>query len=153
MNPRAKRNGVLSERVDDEILVYDREADRAHCLNRTAALVWHHADGERTIADLAAILREQLDPVADENLVWHVLDRLNESALLEEPTPRSPAEMRAARRRFISKVGLVGVATLLLPIVTSIAAPAPAQAGVCDGSCGSSGSFSNLLAEWLARER
>ena len=153
MNPRAKRNGVLSEQVDDELLVYDREVDRAHCLNRTAALVWRHADGERTIADLAAILRDQLDPVADENLVWHALDRLNESALLEERTPRSPEEMRAARRQFISKVGLVGIATLLLPIVTSIAAPAPAQAGACDGSCGSSGGFSNLLAEWLARER
>jgi hypothetical protein len=153
MNPRAKRNGVLSEQVDDEILVYDREADRAHCLNRTAALVWRHADGERTIADLAAILRDQLDPVADENLVWHALDRLNESALLEEPQPRSPEEMRAARRQFISKVGLVGIATLLLPIVTSMAAPAPAQAGASGGSCGSSGGFSNLLAEWLAREQ
>ena len=153
MNPRAKRNGVLSEQVDDEMLVYDQPSDRAHCLNRTAALVWRHADGEHTIADLATLLRDQLDPVADENLVWHALDHLNAASLLEEPPSRSSDDMRAARRQFIAKVGLVGIATLLLPMVTSMTAPSAAQAIVCVGSCMCSGGFSNLLAEWLARER
>ena len=148
MKPRAKRDGLLSEQLEDELIVYDRERDRAHCLNRTAALVWRHADGERTIADLAAILRAQLDPVADENLVWHALDHLNGANLLEEPPLRSTDEMRASRRQFISKVGLVGVASLLLPAVTSVAAPKPAQAQ----SSASSGSFSLLLAEWLTRK-
>ena len=131
MNPRAKRNDVLSEQVDDETLVYDQASDRAHCLNRTAALVWLHADGEHTIADLAALLRDQLDPVADENLVWHALDHLHAASLLEQLPSRSPDDMRAARRQFIAKVGLVGVATLLLPMVTSITAPSPAKAIVC----------------------
>ena len=148
MKPRAKRNGLLSEQLEDELIVYDQDRDRGHCLNRTAALVWRHADGEHTIADLATILRGELDPVADENLVWHALDRLNAAHLLEELEPRSTDEMRASRRRFISKVGLLGVASLLLPMVTSVAAPAPAETQ----SCGSSGSFSMLLAEWLRRE-
>lgn len=149
MKPRAKRDGLLSEQLEDELIVYDQESNRGHCLNRTAALVWRHADGDRTIADLVAILRAGLDPVADEDLVWHAVDRLNAAQLLEEPQVRSTDEMRASRRRFISKVGLLGVATLLLPVVTSVVSPSPAQAGVC--SCGSGGAFSTLLAEWLAR--
>jgi hypothetical protein len=148
MKPRAKREGFLSEQLEDELIVYDQGRDRGHCLNRTAALVWRHADGQRTVADLATILRAELDPVADENLVWHALDRLNAAQLLEEPPPRSTDEMRASRRQFISKVGLIGVASLLLPVVTSVAAPTPAQAQ----SCGSSGSVSMLLAESLTRD-
>lgn len=152
MKPRAKRNRLLSEQLDDELIVYDPDRDRGHCLNRTAALVWRHADGEHTVAQLAAVLREELDPVADENLVWHALDRLNAAHLLEEPRPRSTEETRASRREFVRKVGLVGVASLLLPMVTSVTAPALAQAvGACGSSSGSSGNCNTALslAEWL----
>lgn len=140
MKPRAKRSGLVSEQLDDELIVYDPDRDRGHCLNRTAALVWRHADGENSVAELAAILREELDPVADENLVWHALDRLNAARLLEEPLPRAAEQVRASRREFVRKVGLVGVASLLLPMVTSVTAPAPAQAqGGSGSSSGSSG--------------
>ena len=156
MKPRAKRNGLLSEQLDDELIVYDPDQGRGHCLNRTAALVWRRANGEHTVAELAAILHQELDPVADENLVWHALDRLNAAHLLEEPRPRSTEEIRASRREFVRKVGLVGVVSLLLPMVTSVAAPAPAQALVGGGGSGSSsGSAGNChsampLAEWLS---
>jgi hypothetical protein len=148
MKPRAKRNGVLSEQLEDELIVYDPDRNRGHCLNRTAALVWRHADGEHTVGALAAILREELDPVADENLVWNALDRLNAVHLLEEPLPRSPEEIRASRRQFVRKVGLVGIASLLLPMVTSVSA----QLGTSTPSgCGSSGNCNAAmpLAEWL----
>ena len=147
MTPRAK-TGLLSEPLDDELIVYDQGRDRGHCLNRTAAMVWRLADGERSIADIAAILRSDLDAAADENLVWHTLDQLNAVELLEAPMARSTDDMRASRRRFVSKVGVVGVAALLLPIVTSVTAPAPAVAGAT--SSGSSGGFSLLQAEWLS---
>jgi len=152
MKPRAKREGLLSEDLDEELIVYDQALHRGHCLNRTAALVWRHADGERTIADLVAILQAELDPIADEDLVWHALDRLNAAQLLDHPEPRPTDAMRASRRRFISRVGVVGVATLLLPLVSSVVPPAPAQAGTCGGSSGSSGGISSLPAEWFKRE-
>jgi hypothetical protein len=155
MKPRAKQNGLLAEQLDDELIVYDPDRGRGHCLNRTAAAVWRCADGEHTVAELAAMLRQELDPVADENLVWHTLDRLNAAHLLEEPRPRSTEEIRASRREFVRKVGLVGVVSLLLPVVTSVAAPAAAQAQMGGGGSGSSsGSGGNcntglLLAEWF----
>lgn len=147
MKPRAK-SGFLSEPLDDELILYDQSRDRGHCLNRTAALVWRLSDGEHSIADMAAILRTELDPAADENLVWHTLDHLNAVHLLEGPSPRSIDEMRASRREFIAKIGLVGVASLLLPVVTSVAAPT--AAGTM--SCGSSGGFGMPQAEWLTRK-
>jgi hypothetical protein len=144
MKPRAK-SGLLSQPLDDELILYDQSRDRGHCLNRTAALVWQLSDGGHSIPDIAAILRTELDPAADENLVWHTLDHLNAVHLLETPSPRPIDEMRASRRQFIAKVGLVGVASLLLPVVTSVATPAAAETV----SCGSSGGFGMLQAEWL----
>ena len=128
MTPRARRNGVLSETVEDEMIVYDSDRARAHRLNRTAAIVWRHADGERTVADHAAVLRRELDPAADEDLVWCAIDRLNAARLLEDQQTRSAELIRASRRRFVRKAALVGSMTLLLPVVASITAPTPADA-------------------------
>ena len=53
MKPQSRRSGLLIRELPDELLVYDQEQHRAHCLNRTAALVFRHADGTRTAAELA----------------------------------------------------------------------------------------------------
>jgi hypothetical protein len=144
LTPRARHTDLVAEPVDDELVVYDRARDRAHRLNRSAALVWRHADGQRTVADLAALLREALDPHADEDLVWVALDRLSAAHLLDPPLARSADEARRSRRAFIRKVGLLGTVALLLPVVTTITAPTPADAQTCNcvsccncQSCGS----------------
>jgi hypothetical protein len=124
------------EQVDDEVVVYDRERDRAHRLNRTAALVWSHADGQRTVADLVDLLRRDLDPHADEDLIWVTLDRLSAAHLLETPLARSADTVRTSRRQFVRKIGLVGALSLLLPVVTTISAPTPAAAqSICFCAC------------------
>jgi len=141
MNPKARQDDLLIEEVADELVVYDRQRSRAHSLNRTAALVWRHCDGQRSIADLAALLRAELDPVADEDLVLVAIDRLEAIHLLEEPFGRTADQARTSRRQVVRKVGRVGVLTLLLPVVTTLVAPTPAQAWGCGsggGSCGSS---------------
>jgi hypothetical protein len=51
---------VIQE-LPDETLVYDLQRNRAHCLNRTAALVWRHCDGQATVADLARSLKDTLN--------------------------------------------------------------------------------------------
>jgi hypothetical protein len=131
--PARKKERVVAEPIDDEVLVYDLERDRAHRLNRTAALVWRHCDGQRTVGDLTALLQAELDPVADEDLVRLTLDHLSAAHLLESARPRSADQVRTSRRQFVRKVGLVGALSLLLPVVTSITAPtvAQAQSGAC----------------------
>jgi len=128
MNPRARTEGLRLESLDDDLLVYDLDRNRAHRLNATAALVWRNADGQRSVADLAEVLRQSLDDVADENLVLCSLDRLAAARLLENAPERTADAARASRREFVRKVGAVGALSLLLPVVTSIAAPTRAQA-------------------------
>jgi hypothetical protein len=143
MKPCARKEKVLVQEVQDETVVYDEERDRAHHLNRTASLVWSHCDGEKSVADIAAALQKELNPAADENLVWMSLDHLGAAHLLHEPITRSAEQMRLSRRSVVRRVGMVGVLSLLMPAVTSIVAPTPAHAqspggcGGCEG-CGSS---------------
>jgi hypothetical protein len=133
MNPKARKDDLLMEEVADELVVYDQQRQLAHTLNRTAALVWRRCDGQRSIADLAELLRADLDPVADEDLVLVAIDRLEAAHLLEGPFERTADQARTSRRQAVRKLGRVGVLTLLLPAVTTLVTPTPAQAG---GGCG-----------------
>jgi len=129
MRPLARTNEVLSEELGSELLIYDERRDVACRLNRTAALVWRHADGERTVDDLVEVLREEIGDLADEDLVMVSLDQLSENGLLE--SGYEPQEIFASsvnRRRFIRRAGVVGGAALALPVVTSIVAPSSAAA-------------------------
>jgi hypothetical protein len=131
--PLARKEGLVVQELDDELLVYDRERDVASRLNRSAALVWRHSDGTRTIADLVAVLAEELGPVADEDLVLAALDSLSQSGLLESGYERRDSnDVRITRRRFIRKVGVVGAAAMAVPVVHSLAVP-PAAAAASGG--------------------
>jgi hypothetical protein len=126
MLPLAKSEGLIIEEVSGETLVYDRSSKKAHCLNPTAALVWRSCDGKTSLAEMAARLRVELDAPADEKLVRLSLARLAEANLLEE----QPGETHApfSRRELAGRLGLVGALSLILPVVTTINAPAAAQA-------------------------
>jgi hypothetical protein len=93
---------------------------RAHCLNRTAADVFRHADGTRTVSDLGRLVAPDADRAAGEEAVRMAVERLGEAGLLES---RPPAP---SRREFVRRVGLG--AAILLPAVVSILAPTPAEA-------------------------
>src|SRR5207245_4978016 len=122
MKPDARRERLLLEEVGEELVVYDLERHRAHQLNRTAALVWQSCDGHKTVADLKRVLQDELNPAADEVIVWKALDRLGKARLLREPITR-PAGM--TRRQALGKFGRGAALALLVPVVTSITAPTP----------------------------
>src|SRR5581483_1616438 len=113
MRPLARTADLLTEELDDELLVYDQDRDTACRLNATAAIVWRSADGERTIDELVEVLRGELGDVADEDLVLVTLDRLEEQGLIESGyAARDVDTARLSRRRFIRRVGVVGSAAL-----------------------------------------
>ena len=129
IRPVARIEGLLTEEVDGELLVYDGERDVACRLNSTAALVWRSSDGERTVADLVAVLSEELGEVADEDMVMVALDTLAEHGLIENGhEPREATASRLSRRRFLRRVGVVGAAAVAMPVVHSIVVPTPAAA-------------------------
>jgi hypothetical protein len=115
IRPRARTDGLVLEELDGELLVYDTERDRAHCLNATAARVLRACDGARTPAELAR------DLALDGGVVGLALAQLADARLLDG----APARRRRPTRRQL----LVSAAAL--PLVLSISAPAAAQAASC----------------------
>jgi len=128
--PRARREGLVIQELPDEVLVYDRDRDKAHCLNQTAALVWKYCDGKNTVPGIAQRLQRDLATDAiDDKVVWYALGQLSKDNLLEE-TVTPPALLAGmSRREMVRVLGLAAV--VAVPVVTSIVAPTPAQAATC----------------------
>jgi hypothetical protein len=68
--PHARTDQLVVSEVDDEVLVYDLARHKAHCLNRTTALVWRHCDGQTPVAALAARLQRELGAPVEAEVVW-----------------------------------------------------------------------------------
>ena len=137
--PRARREGLVIKELPGEVLVYDLERDKAHCLNQTAAIVWKHCDGKTSVKGIADLLANELRTPVDEKLVWLALDQFGRHQLLEEK-PALPSMMAGLNRR--QMVRALGLAALVaVPLVTTIVAPTPAQAATClpNGSACTSG--------------
>jgi hypothetical protein len=127
--PRARTEGLIVRRLDDELLVYDLEAHEAHCLNRPAAAVWDGCDGTRTVPELAELM-------GDENIVLAALAELGRRGLLAPAQTRTWTP-RLTRRQLVRRLGVA--AALSVPVITSLTAPTAAQAASCTpngGTCG-----------------
>jgi len=126
MKPQRRVDGLVIRELPDELLVYDRERHRAHCLNRAAALVFRHSDGETSVKELATILRRELDVAADEKWVGLALEKLRKAHLLEDAPKGARNGVRYSRRELLRRAGLASAAAL--PVVISLLAPTPAMA-------------------------
>ncbi len=130
--PKASSSQLVTREVAGELLVYDRTSDRAHCLNRTAAMVWERCDGVTTVEEACQSLEAELKvPVADE-VVWAALDQLRESHLLPESFMLPATFKQMSRRTLMRRLGVA--AAVSIPLVTSIVAPTAASAATCRAS-------------------
>lgn len=131
MYPRARKRGLLVDRVGDETIVFDEERKEAHSLNRMASVVWQQSDGAHSLAQIAAELTKELGVEANEAIVLYALDKLASVHLLEDgagPEQERPTNRRDAMKR----VAAVGVVAVGLPSVLTITAPTPAMAASGD---------------------
>lgn len=127
-NPCARRSDIFTESVAAETILYDKANHRAHNLNRTVALVWESADGQRTIDDIAAILHRELGIPPDRGIVLLALQELAGAGLLEEPVSVEAGPELLSRRQVARKLALAGASLAMLPVVASVLAPTPAMA-------------------------
>ena len=125
--PQARKEELIIRVLGEETLVYDLERDRAHCLNRLAALIWQHCDGKTTVADLMRLLEDELPANGKEDLVLSALNQLSRAHLLQEKLKNPEESSRFSRREVMRKLGRA--AAISLPLVTSITAPVRAQIG------------------------
>ncbi|MEN3334879.1 MAG: hypothetical protein V7641_4244 [Blastocatellia bacterium] len=137
--PAAREEGLIVQELAEEVLVYDRERYKAHCLNHTAALVWRHCDGKTTIAQIAGLVEHELKAPVDEEFVWLAIEQLQKARLLGDGANRVRTQGNISRRKVLRKIGWA--AAVGLPLVTSIVAPRAVEAVTCaivcsgDASC------------------
>jgi hypothetical protein len=100
--PRMREKGLVVDDLPDEVLVYDLERHKAHCLNITAAQVWRDCDGKTSASEIARRIASQLDAPFNEELVWLALRDLDKLHLLDgSPSlpPRNDSQSQHHRRR------------------------------------------------------
>jgi len=129
--PRARRDGLLIQKLDDETLVYDLERDEAHCLNKIVALVWERCNGETTDQRMAGLLQKQFQMEVDVDLVWLAVKQLHRFHLIEAGKKSALPARSVSRRKLLLKYA---PAALALPVIMSISAPTPAQGASCAGN-------------------
>ena len=129
-HPLARKAGLASETVQDEMLVYDLDRHKAFCLNQTAAQVWKHCDGRTSVPQIAKSLK------ADEKLVWYALDQLGRDRLLQDKIALPATLAGMTRRQHLRALGKA--AAVAVPLVTAVMAPTASAQASCipvDGTC------------------
>lgn len=123
-NPVARKTGLVIQEVPDEVLVYDLDTNKAHCLNKTAALVWKSCDGTRSVGEIADHVGTLAGEKIADDFVWLAIDQLNESDLLEKQVAADFNGL--SRRDVIKRIGLTSM--VALPVIASLVAPQTAMA-------------------------
>ncbi len=138
--PQVRQKGLVIQEMPNEVLVYDLDTNKAHCLNDSAAVVWRSCDGTNSVADIVRSFERSSGSKVTEDFVWLAIDQLNDSGLLESGTASRFAGQ--SRRDVLKKIGLASM--VALPIIASLAAPQTALAAAscscittanCTGTC------------------
>ncbi len=126
MNPKVRTQNLLIEQIGDEVVIYDRENNKSHLLNKAAAVVWRQSTGSASIEEVTKSFCEETGLDADADVVLLALRQFREARLLEEgPVGPDPS---LTRRSIIKRFGLGIGAAALVPLVESVTAPSAAQA-------------------------
>jgi len=134
-SPKKRRQGLVIKELPDEVLVYDLDRNKAHCLNHSAAAVWERCDGRTTVPEIARAVENKTGVKVSLEFIWLAIEALARGHLLEERVDWPAAVPRISRREAVRRIGIG--AAFAIPLVTSIIAPTPAQAATCTGRCGS----------------
>jgi hypothetical protein len=129
LKPCARADGIVVQALPDEVLVYDLERHKAHCLNHTAALVWKCCDGQTAVSEMPHILERETHTPVPEDVVWLALQQLGKARLLAEQIHAPRGGDKVSRREVMRRLGWGAV--VALPLVTSIVAPTAVEAASC----------------------
>jgi hypothetical protein len=120
MHP-CRREDLLWEAVAEEVVVWDKVKNRAHRLNRSASIVWRHANGNNSHEALASIVSRELGTSEGASaIVDEAVDRLNALGLLN-----AEKEQNGSRRELVRRVAMIAA---VAPLIASVAVPTPARA-------------------------
>ena len=125
--PKARTSGVIVRELDDELLLFDRDQDKAFCLKSIAGQVWKLSDGRTSIAYMIRLIRNHTDVQVSESAVYTAIKQLDQDGLLDK-SASLPAKA-ISRRDMMQRTGVA--AALAIPMITAISLP---TAGFASGS-------------------
>ncbi len=67
---------ITRQQIGNETILLDGKGKAVHILNTTADVIWQCCDGNHTVAQIEAVLREQFDVSAETALTKDVTDTL-----------------------------------------------------------------------------
>ena len=108
---------LIVEELADELMIYDPDRNKAFCLNQTAAFVWNHCDGTKTIAEITALMGQQAGRAVDEQIVRIALNVLAKDELLSPSSIVQPVASAVTRRGVLKKLGVGAVAAPLVTVL------------------------------------
>lgn len=130
--PKSLQHNIIVQELVDELLIYNTQTARAHCLNQTARLIWDECDGEKSVAEISRAVSRKTGSIIDESSVWLAVEQFERDGLLANGTEMILPARNFSRREAIRRAGLTAV--VALPLVTSIVAP-PAANALSIGTC------------------
>lgn len=144
--PIVRKNDLVIQQVDDELMIYDLAINKAFCLNKISYLVWQAADGNKSILEIADFVSKKLNSPVNEDLIWLALEQLKKENLIDKASLNLSPFKGMKRREIIKKVGL---STLVaLPLIMSLTTPTAAQSAsssTCSNTCNCSIMFSSPM--------
>lgn len=127
--PLARTQSLVTQDLGDEMLVYDLKRNQAHCLNKSARLVWAQCDGRTSVKSITENVRNEIEGEIDTTWVLFALERLEKAKLLESDVTDREMKPLLTRRLMMRRASITAIATL--PLVVSILAPTALAAASC----------------------
>lgn len=135
--PQSRTDGILTQTLANELLVYDLHREKVLSLNESTSLVFRECDGTKSIAQISRVLTAEVGATISEDVVWMAVRQLKTEHLLELNDAIETPFDGMTRREMVRRVGLA--AAIALPAIFEVAAPsaAHAQSLVCGpvGNC------------------
>lgn len=124
--PTARAEGLLVERVGDEVVIFDVESTDSHCLGSLAAAVFDNCDGRTSLEGIAEAASHRLGRPVDVERVQDAIGQLADRKLL------SVVGDGISRRDLMKRGAIVAFSAPLIATVSATPAVAGASA-TCGG--------------------
>lgn len=132
-NPLSRQSNIVAQELENEILIYDLNNNKAFCLNETSSLVYQFCDGKTSVAEISRLMSVRLRTSISEDFVRLALKSFRKNDLLDNGDELTDHFAGLTRREIVKKVGLTSM--VALPFVASLVAPTSANAASVDCSC------------------
>lgn len=124
--PQSRKDNIVVQKLDGEVLIYDLKVNKAFCLNETLALVWQSCDGNKSVPEISRQVSKTIGESMSDDLIWLAISELKKENLLANGEDITNKFEGLSRREVIRKIGFASM--VALPVISSLLAPTAIQA-------------------------